>query len=116
MATTLTANISATAQSFSLAGDAVSASATSAPVYLKVDSEVIAVTGLGGGGEVYGCVRGALGTTPATHTADTTVAVFAVAGIAAGLVIFSGLPTEDPAVEGALWVDAEGVLNVSAGA
>ena len=34
---------------------------------------------------------------------------------ATGTVIFSGLPTSDPAVEGQLWSNA-GVLTVSAGA
>lgn len=43
---------------------------------------------------------------PATSITDLT---------ATGTVIFSGLPTSDPAVEGQLWSNA-GVLTVSAGA
>lgn len=49
-------------------------------------------------------------TTTATFGAATTVNDLTVADV----VIFSGLPTSDPAVAGQLWSNA-GVLTVSAG-
>jgi hypothetical protein len=56
----------------------------------------------------------------ATTGAVTVDATFAAATViedltASGTVILSGLPTEDPGVEGQLWNNSN-VLNVSAGA
>ena len=47
-------------------------------------------------------------------TGAVTGNVTAVTVTATGAVIFSGLPTSDPSVEGQLWNDS-GVLTVSAG-